>query len=228
MTPAGPDDEVARREAEDREGRIARLRYMLYAERVTRILCRRSGAVPGYSWRAPPASARGEAATYLRSHRVPPLPFHQVVHKGFGSCRVCGQPVYGAGGRPSGAGTFRSFAGPVSIRLTWHNVCLSTYFLMTKPSDYAELLIERQDQVCAISGARIRLPYNPNEVDVDHAVPLFRVARDHAGEPWYELIRFWGFGNLRAVTHAAHLRKCADEARERSGLRDRSGAEAML
>lgn len=204
---------------EERDRRVAALRRMLYAERVARILCRRSGAVPGYRWRGPPDSAVGEWATRLTSHRVPPLPFHQTVHKGAGSCRVCGQPIHGGG-------SFRKFAGPISPRLTWHNACLSAYFLMTKPSDYAELLIERQDGRCAISGDRIELPYSPNNVDVDHEVPLFRVARDHAGEPWHELIRFWGFGNLRAVTRAAHLAKCAAEAKERAGNRPPAEGQA--
>lgn len=205
--------------AEEREARVARLRYMLYAERVTRILSRRSGLVEGFEWGMMRSGYRWRPSAW---HRHPPLPFHSMVHKGAGWCRVCGQPIHGGG-------SFRKFAGPQSTRLTWHSRCTVAYFLMTKPSDYAELLIERQDGRCAISGDRIELPYSPNNVDVDHEVPLFRVKRDHAGEPWHELIRFWGFGNLRAVTHAAHLAKCAAEAKERSGMRDQAiGAEAML
>lgn len=196
----------------------ARLRYMLYAERVTRILSRRSGEVPGFRWRAPPASYRDQ--TRLSSHRSPPLPFHSFVHRGGGTCRVCGQPIYGGG-------SFRSFAGPRSKRLTWHTLCTSTYFLMTKPADYAAILILRQGERCAVSGAAIPLPYR--NADVDHEVPLFRVARENAEEPWFELIRFWGFGNLRAITNAAHITKNAAEARERAGYpKPAAGQEAML
>ena len=86
----------------------------------------------------------------------------------------------------------------------------------------------RQRQACAISGDKIELPY-PSTVAVDHDVPLFRVAREHAEEPWYELLRFWMTGNLRAVTRDAHLAKCAQEARERAGHRKvPAGQEAML
>lgn len=211
--------EIARKQAEDRATRVLQLRRMLYAERVTRILCRRSGAVAGYRWRAPSASARGVCATSPTSFRVPPLPFHQMVHKGAGWCRVCGQPIYGGG-------SFRKFAGPVS-KLTWHNACLSTYFLMTKPSDYTELLLHRQGERCALSGDPIPLPYR--HAEVDHEVPLFRVAREHAEEPWHELIRFWGFANLRAITRPAHLAKCKAEAQERARHRSIAAAlEAVL
>ncbi len=134
-----------------------------------------------------------------------------MIHRGTGTCRVCGQPIYGGG-------SFRSFAGPISKRLTWHSVCTITYFVMTKPADYAAPLILRQGQRCPISGDAIALPYGGN-IDVDHEVPLFRVAREHAGEPWFELIRFWMTGNLRAITNAAHLAKNAEEARQRAGYR---------
>lgn len=199
--------EIARKETEEREKRVTQLRRMMYAERVTRILCRRSGLVDGFKWGMMRPGRTWRPSAWCRT---PPLPFHSMVHKGAGWCRVCGQPIYGEG-------SFRKFAGPVS-KLTWHNACLSSYFLWTKPSDYAELLIHRQEERCAVSGVPITLPYSPN-VDVDHDVPLFRVARDHADEPWHDLIRFWGFGNLRAVTHAAHLAKNAEEAKERKQWR---------
>lgn len=189
----------------------ARLRYMQYAERVTRILCRRSGVVDEFTW-----DGYGLGRTWRASawHRSPPLPFHSTVHKGAGWCRVCGQPIYGGG-------SFRSFAGPQSKRLTWHTLCTTTYFLMTKPSNYANVLLVRQAGLCWISGEPLGPPAKEYllEADVDHDVPLFRVARDHAAEPWYELIRFWGFGNLRAVTRAAHLTKSALEAAERRASR---------
>lgn len=183
-----------------------RLRSLLHAERVTRVLCWRSGPVPGYRWRAPSSSWRDQ--TRLTSHRDPPLPFHSFTHSGAGTCRVCGQPIYGAG-------DYRSFAGARSTRLTWHSICVTSYLLMKKPGDFTELLILKQRNVCPLSGDRIDLPY-PRGIDVDHVLPLYRVGRDHRDEPWYELIRFWGSGNLAAITRAAHLAKCAAEARERS------------
>jgi hypothetical protein len=175
----------------------ARLRSILYAERVTRILCRRSGLVEGFE----PFRKGG--------HRVPPLPFHAKIHKGPGWCRVCGQPIYGGG-------SFRRHAGAQSKRLTWHSICTTTYFIMTKPADYAAVIILKQGCVCALSGAKIALPYSTN-VEVDHSTPLYRVARDHASEPWHELLRFWMTGNLQVITKAAHLHKCAEEAGERAG-----------
>lgn len=189
-----------------------RLNYLLYAERVTRILARRSGPVAGYRWRAP--NPAWNDPTRLTSHRAPPLPFHSFVHRGAGTCRVCGQPIYGGG-------SFRSFAGPVSKRLTWHSVCTATYFLMTKPTDQSEALILRQGGRCAITAEPIGPPAREwcSAVDIDHEVPLFRVARLHADEPWFELIRFWMTGNLRAITPAAHKAKGADEARERARYR---------
>ena len=202
---------------DDIEALRGRLRYFLYAERVTRILCRRSGAVEGYQWRAPPKSWADQ--TRLTSHRNPPLPFHSMVHKGPGWCRVCGQPVYGGG-------SFRTFAGEQSKRLTWHTICTAAYFLMTKPADYTAILILRQGQVCAITGAPLPLPYR--NVEVDHDVPLYRVARDHGDEPWYDLLRFWMTGNLRAITRAAYLAKCADEARDRAESRIPAIEQGML
>ena len=59
-------------------------------------------------------------------------------------------------------------------------------------------------------------------------MPLFRVAREHAGEPWHELIRFWMTGNLRAITNAAHVAKNAEEARERSGYRQAAVGQGAL
>lgn len=199
---------------EDLEALRARLRYLLYAERVTRILCRRSGVVDGWRWLTP--SRAGKPG----NHRAPPLPFHSTVHRGGGTCRVCGQPIYGGG-------SFRSFAGPVSTRLTWHTLCTASYFLMTKPADQAAVLILRQGERCAITGDPIPLPYV--HAEVDHDVPLFRVARDHLDEPWHELLRFWMTGNLQAVNRRGHLVKCAEEARERAGRRaPTADQEALL
>lgn len=188
-----------------------RLRQLLYAERVTRTLCWRSGAVEGFTWDGWLPGRQWRASAW---HRSPPLPFHSTIHKGAGWCRVCGQPIYGAG-------SYRSFGGPQSTRLTWHLICTESYFLMRNPADYAASLLLRQGGLCAISGEAIGPPAKEYilDVEVDHDIPLFRVARDHSDEPWYELIRFWGSGNLKAITRAAHLAKCAEEARERRDYR---------
>lgn len=197
-----------------------RLNRLLYAERVTRILCWRSGPVDGFTWGAIPPGRTWRPSAW---HRAPPLPFHSTIHKGAGWCRVCGQPIYGAG-------SFRSFAGPQSTRLTWHTICTESYFLMTKPADYAAALLLRQGGLCAVTGEPIGPPAEKYilDVEVDHDIPLFRVARDHTEEPWYELIRFWGSGNLKAITRAAHLAKCAAEARERATGRSPAVAQGVM
>ena len=196
----------------------ANLHYMRSAERVARLLCRRSGLVEGFEWGA--MRKRRDSGEWRSRpsawHRSPPLPFHSFRHLGPGYCRVCGQPVFGKG-------FYRAKSGPPSKQRTWHDACLSAYMLWTKPNDYAAILILRQGQRCTITGDPIMLPY-PRGVEVDHDVPLFRAARQHREEPWFELLRFWGFGNLRAVSRAGHLQKCAAEARERAGRRS-SGAE---
>lgn len=194
---------------------VARLRYVLWAERVTRILCRRSGDVAGYRWRQPPKSWTDQ--TRLTSHRSPPLPFHQGMSRP-GHCRVCGQPIYAAG-------SYRPFLKP-NARLTWHDVCLSTYTMMTKPAEMTEIFCLRQNGRCAVTG--VALPHASSSADMDHTVPLFRVAQLHADEPWYDLIRFWGSGNLRAISHAAHKAKCADEAAERAGRKVAPAGQAAL
>lgn len=175
------------------------LNQLKYAEAVTRVLCRRSGAVDGYSW-----SAKG---------RRPPLPFWEAASKP-GQCRICGQPIYGGG-------SFRSFAGERSKRLTWHTACTSAYFLWSKPSDYGKALVFRQDGLCAITREPLGPPAKEYilDVDIDHEIPIYRVRRDMAAEPWFELLRFWGLSNLRAISTRAHMAKSAHEARERAGYR---------
>lgn len=176
-----------------------KLNGLQYAEAVTRVLCRRSGAMDGYVWHA--------------TGRRPPLPFWEAASEP-GRCRVCGQLIYGGG-------SFRSFAGDRSKRLTWHTVCTSAYFLWTKPGDYAGALIWRQGGVCPISGDVLGPPAREYVLscEVDHEVPIYRVRRDMQAMPWFELLRFWGLSNLRAITSAAHADKSAREAKERAGWR---------
>jgi 5-methylcytosine-specific restriction endonuclease McrA len=179
------------------------LNQLKYAEAVTRVLCRRSGAMDGYVWHA--------------TGRKPPLPFWEAASEP-GRCRICGQPIYAGG-------SFRKFAGERSKRLTWHTACTSAYFLWTKPNNYAEALILRQDGLCAITGAPIGPPAQEfvKDVDIDHEIPIYRVRRDMGARPWFELLRYWGLSNLRAITFAAHQHKSAREARERAGYRSPQG-----
>ena len=181
-----------------------RLNQLKYAEAVTRVLCRRSSAMDGYVWHA--------------TGRKPPLPFWEAASEP-GRCRVCGQPIYGGG-------SFRSFAGERSKRLTWHSICTTAYFLWTKPGDYAEALILRQNGLCALTGVPIGPPALEfvKAVEVDHEIPIYRVRRDMHAMPWFELLRYWGLSNLRAITPAAHTAKSASEARERAGYRSPQGA----
>ncbi len=193
-----------------------RLDDLVRAQRRVLTRCRKSGLVEGFSWPAPRRAHYRPGAFHPGAHRTPPLPFHAFKHLGPGFCRVCGQPIPGKDGKAS--------------RLTWHPDCVTVYNAMTKPNDIAGLLILKQKGICTVTGEPIGPPARPYVIsaDVDHKVPLFRVARDHATEPWFELLRFWLLGNLRAITHEAHLVKCRDEARERAGYARAEGQEAML
>lgn len=187
-----------------------RLRALERAEAITRILCWRSGPRPDYDWRpAPrPYCSMYDRREYsggrpVRTHRDPPLPFHADRPRP-GWCRVCGQPIGSQGG-------WRITAKrPQSTRLTWHSVCTETYFLWVKTSNYTAVIARRQDGICPITGEVIRYG------EVDHRVPLYRVAREHADLPWCEMIRFWGLSNLQVLSRAGHLQKCREEAVERS------------
>jgi len=215
--------------AEDLQALRARLTSIQQAEKVTLMLARRSGVVPGYDWRPPPmpycnvASRREYSGRIVRTHRDPPLPFH-ADSRGAGTCRVCGQPIY------EGGGWRKTKSAKVSTRLTWHSVCTTTYLVMVKPSDYIAPLVLLQGWRCPVSGVELSLPSPAGQyLEVDHGVPLFRVAREHADEPWFEMLRFWTTRNLYAITRAAHLDKCAAEARERAGYRKTAiSQEAIL
>lgn len=141
-----------------------------------------------------------EGWSWSAKGRRPPLPFWERASEP-SRCRVCGQPILTPGGKPS--------------RLTWHSDCTSAYFLWMTPGNYANLLIHRQGGVCAITGEAVSVM----GCEVDHAVPIYRVRRDHRTEPWFELLRFWSLGNLRALSRNAHLNKSAIEAAERAGRR---------
>jgi hypothetical protein len=69
----------------------------------------------------------------------------------------------------------------------------------------------RQRHRCATSGKRLL-----RSAEVDHALPLYRVWREHRTQPWPELLAYWGTPNLQVVNRAVHVDKCRDEAAERS------------
>lgn len=212
---------------EDIEALRAKLTRIQQAEKVTLMLAKRSGAQPDYEWRPEPRpycsmyDRREYAGKIIRTHRDPPLPFHAKAH-GPGTCRICGQPIYGGGGH-------LKKNGPPHSRLTWHKACTISYFVMIKPSDYIAPLVLLQNMRCPLSGRDLSLPSPAGQyLEVDHDIPLFRVARDHADRPWFELIKYWMTGNLRAITREAHLAKCAAEARERADYRKVDVAQGAM
>ena len=71
-----------------------------------------------------------------------------------------------------------------------------------------------QKRRCAETGGRLL-----RGAEVDHAVPLFRVRREHRDTPWPDLLAFWGAPNLRVVNRGAHVEKCAAEAADRARFR---------
>lgn len=150
-----------------------------------------------------------EGWSWSAKGRRPPLPFWERKAEP-GRCRVCGQPILTPKGQPA--------------RVTWHPDCTTTYFVWMTPGNYANLLIHRQGGVCAIK----REPLTVMGCEVDHEVPIYRVRRDHREEPWFELLRFWSLGNLRALSRRAHVEKSALEAAERAGRPVVSAKQAAL
>lgn len=183
------------------------LRRILELEAACLARCRISGLVEGFEW---PARSRA-GRIYTAAHRAPPLPFHSFERRGAGFCRVCGQETG-------------------SERRTWHPECLEVYTLWTKPGDYARALAFRQADLCPVSGQTFRLTpqWWPKGVEIDHEFPLFRVPLEHADEPWFDLLRFWGLDNLRALSRDGHVMKSAEEACWRAGRRASAPAQGVL
>ena len=151
-----------------------------------------------------------EGWSWRAKSRRPPLPFWERAVEP-GRCRVCGQPILKPNGEPA--------------RYTWHPDCTATYFVWMTPGNYAHLLIHRQGGVCAVT----REPLRPGSYcEVDHEVPIYRVRRDHREEPWFDLLRFWSLGNLRAISRKAHVEKSAREAAERAGISKSPEQPALL
>lgn len=160
-------------------------------ERAVLERCRRSGLVEGYRWHA--------------KGRRPPLPHWEAASEP-GRCRVCGLPIE-RGGKPT--------------TLTWHPDCLKAFMLWTRPGHYIECLISRQHGLCAVTAKPIGPPAREwvGYAEADHEVPIFRVRREMAERPWFDLLPYWGLSNLRAITRGAHAAKSAREARDRAGTK---------
>ena len=186
------------------------------AQKITLRLCRLSGLVDGFIWPPAPRQQRRLYSPPPRSrHREPPLPFHSFIHKGAGHCRVCGQPVYGKEGSH-----LKRFG---ESKRTWHSVCVTSYDVMVNTGSYYREICLRQEGLCNISSEPIR------HAEIDHAVPLYRIARDHSARLWYRLLRYWMLPNLQVINREAHVAKCAAEAKERAGARVKvDGQGAML
>lgn len=173
------------------------------ADRLARALAGLSPAPAGWQWRL--ASDAGDGRG--RSFRTPPAPFREAAHRAEpGTCCLCGQPVYRFGWH-------RDLweEGTPNRRARWHACCVAAWKLWTAPAGQARLLGKLQRRRCSITGGRL-----PRDREVDHRVPLHVVWRRHRDAPWADLLRFWGFPNLRAVDSAAHREKTRAEATARA------------
>lgn len=168
-----------------------------------------------------------------RDIRLPPLPFYSGLGEKppVGCCRVCGQPIFhGRSWKPS--------AGPRHAQAGWHSICYAAYQAWRQPGNALAFLARRQNGLCAYSGRPIArlVELAPNdyrrqarwgsqthewrilpEVEVDHFVPLWRVAGMVAS--WPRVLDYWGVGNLRAVLKEAHKQKSRIEAGQRARMR---------
>lgn len=180
--------------------------HPLRADRLARALAARSGPPAGWVWRLEMEGADSGPGTF----RTPPLPYREArFARGGGFCCVCGQPVFRYGWHldywrdhsPNG-------------RAHWHGACVAAWKFWNAPSEHDALLKRVQKHRCAATRRRLT-----RDAEVDHRVPLFRVWRDRHERPWPELLGFWGMPNLQVINREAHLRKCAEEARERAQMR---------
>lgn len=180
--------------------------HILRADRLARALAARSGQPEGWTWQV--GADKGEGIP--RSPRMPPAPYREAAHaRGRGACCICGQPVFKFGWHADFSG-----AGAPNRNASWHAACIAAWKFWIAPHEQVRALKARQQHRCATSGKRLL-----RTAEVDHALPLYRVWREHRGMPWSDLLAFWGAPNLRVVNRAAHLEKCREEAGERSRAR---------
>jgi hypothetical protein len=175
--------------------------HILRADRLARALAARSGTPEGWIWRL------GADGSRAGSFRTPPAPFRDPAFaRGRGACCICGQPVYRFGwhrdlwnrGVPNG-------------NAAWHAACVAAWKFWLAPHAQVRALKLRQQHRCATSGKRLL-----RTAEVDHALPLYQVWREHREAPWPDLLGYWGAPNLQVVNRAVHVLKSRDEAAERS------------
>jgi hypothetical protein len=178
--------------------------HPLRADRLARTLAARSGQPEGWVWQLGKA-ARGLPASF----RAPPAPYREKAFaRGPGFCCVCGQPVYQFGWHVD------LWDKGQNKRATWHCACVIAWQFWNAPSEQAPLLRRLQARRCGQTGGRLW-----KTAEIDHRVPLYRVWSEHRDASWPDLLHFWGLPNLQVINRDAHVRKCADEARDRSTKR---------
>ena len=149
---------------------------------------------------------------------MPPAPYREAAYaRGRGTCCVCGQPVYRFGWHHDLWGV-----GAPNGNASWHAACVAAWKFWIAPHEQVRVLKVRQRHRCATSGKGLL-----RTAEVDHALPLYRVWREHRSIPWSRLLAFWGAPNLRVVNRAVHVLKCRDEAGERSRARRDTGLVAV-
>lgn len=168
----------------------------------------------------------GRHWTEVSSRRAPPIPRGDTRAN---HCPVCRQPRYGDG-------TWRASGGPPRWNAAWHEFCLWAWTLWTSPERYSANIAMRQGFVCPETGASLIEVEETRTVDryglwretreqhlvpieVDHIVPLWRVRAEASQHEWPDVLRFWGPGNLQALTRDGHRAKTAREAQERARMR---------
>ncbi|MBE7246327.1 MAG: hypothetical protein INR63_15365 [Actinomycetospora chiangmaiensis] len=174
--------------------------HILRADRLARALAARSGTPESWTWQL---GAEGRTGSF----RMPPAPYRDPAFaRGRGTCCICGQPVYRFGWH-------RDLwqRGEPNANASWHAACVAAWKFWIAPHAQVRILKRRQGHRCATSGKRLL-----RSAEVDHALPLYRVWREHRFAPWPELLGYWGAPNLQVVNRAVHVDKCRDEAAERS------------
>jgi hypothetical protein len=170
------------------------------AERLARALAARSGAPAGWRWQVGDRDA-GLPATF----RSPPAPFREKAHdRGPGFCCVCGQPVHRFGWHAD------LWDAGVNKNANWHSACVIAWQFWNAPSGQTKLLRRLQGRRCRQTNRRLL-----QAAEVDHAVPLFQVWRQHRDAAWPDLLAFWGMPNLQVINREVHVAKCAVEAKGR-------------
>jgi hypothetical protein len=185
--------------------------HPLRADRLARALAARSGQPDGWTWQLG-KPRNGLPATF----RIPPAPYREKrFARGPAFCCVCGQAVYQFGWHADLWGK-----GP-NKRARWHGACVIAWQFWNAPSEQAALLRRLQACRCGQTGGRLW-----RNAEVDHRVPLYRVWGEYRSTAWPDLLGYWGLPNLQVINRDAHVLKCADEARHRSGRRSQPAVDA--